>query len=357
MPRTVKRARPKRSWTGAMIGAQTFDLDPGEVTLPSLTALDTGQYSGTFDFEVVAKVKNTLSFASGTKRITDSANQMTQIKTGDTIRVVGSVSNDGLYKVATGSIAGYCVVNEALVDEVAGAWIQLHKKASLSNNCVYDRRTGLIWAKNCMPNTLGVTGYYCFATGGTLNVVTAHAADGNVGFDAPTCTFRVVGGAGELPKYRAGMTIGASGFTNPHTNLLGYPILSVAVDGADLLIQVKDIGQTKVTEAPGGSRALLLGMSTFQSVLSWANTYGFAGHYDWRVPSAQEFLSLVNFSNYYCVPSGFASIAGIALWTTTPSYQLAGRLLNFMFNTDGPLFGTTALSTGSQYLILVRGRP
>lgn len=356
MPRTVKRCRPKQSWTGTKLGWGVFDLDPGESSAYAMTLLDTGQYSGTFDFEVCAKLKDTLAFVAINRRITDSASGLAHIKTGDILRVVGSVSNDGIYNVATGAQAAYCTLTQSVVDELAGAWVQLHKRATISQNCVYDRRTGLIWSKTPIPTTLGQPSLFSFISSNANSFVRAHAADGNVSFDASTRTFRIVGGAAEVVKYRVGMTIGATGFTNPHTNLWGYTISAVSVDGADLVIQIRDLGQTKVTEAAGGSRSLAVGMISAQGVLSWMNQFSFAGHSDWRLPGAQELMSLFDHSLLYGTPSLFATLNGFQFFTSTPSKSPTGRLIVMSFDTAGPAFSTHVPASNGSYILPVRGR-
>jgi hypothetical protein len=58
-------------------------------------------------------------FVNATKKITDAANGLAVFKTGMSIRVSGSVSNDGVYTVATGNVAGEIVVTETLPGESA----------------------------------------------------------------------------------------------------------------------------------------------------------------------------------------------------------------------------------------------
>lgn len=63
----------------------------------------------------------TIAFVLATKKITDSANQMARFVTGSTIRVSGTVSNDGIYTVATGGVAAEVVVTESLINETGPA--------------------------------------------------------------------------------------------------------------------------------------------------------------------------------------------------------------------------------------------
>lgn len=63
----------------------------------------------------------TISFATGTKVIADTAKGLKRFQTGDWIQVSGSTSNDGYYTIATGNVAAQIVTTEALgLTEVAG---------------------------------------------------------------------------------------------------------------------------------------------------------------------------------------------------------------------------------------------
>ena len=64
----------------------------------------------------------TLAFVSATKKITDSANGLAFVKSGDLIKVSGATNagNNGYFLVATGGVAAEVVVTEALTDESAG---------------------------------------------------------------------------------------------------------------------------------------------------------------------------------------------------------------------------------------------
>ncbi|MCK4823844.1 hypothetical protein KA005_49275, partial [bacterium] len=74
------------------------------------------------------KVTDTsIAFVATTKKITDTNNGLAGFLTGDKIKVIGSVENDGTYIVATGGVAGEIVVEEDLTDEDAGASITVEQ--------------------------------------------------------------------------------------------------------------------------------------------------------------------------------------------------------------------------------------
>lgn len=70
---------------------------------------------------------DTIAFVSSTKKITDSGSALASFTTGMTIKVSGSTSNDGIYTIATGGVAGEIVTTEALVDESASATITVEE--------------------------------------------------------------------------------------------------------------------------------------------------------------------------------------------------------------------------------------
>jgi len=83
--------------------------------------LDVSTIRGSF-----AEVEDTsIAFVSSTKKITDTGNGLAGFITGDTIKVSGSVDNDGFYTVATGGVAGEIVVDEDLIDEDAEESIKI----------------------------------------------------------------------------------------------------------------------------------------------------------------------------------------------------------------------------------------
>lgn len=69
-----------------------------------------------------------ISFNSATKTISSTSSDLSIFDSGDTIRVIGSTSNDGLYTVVS-STATTVVVEETLVTESAGATITIPSDA------------------------------------------------------------------------------------------------------------------------------------------------------------------------------------------------------------------------------------
>lgn len=113
----------------------------------SYTVLTAGQYASTVNVDCIHYTAATIGFQNVASSIGDSANGLAIFQTGDVIVITGSVSNNGVYTVATGGIAGAIIVNEAIVDEAAGATVSIAKREAMSNNCVLDNNTGLMWAR------------------------------------------------------------------------------------------------------------------------------------------------------------------------------------------------------------------
>lgn len=112
------------------------------------TVLTTGSYSGTSNIDLIHLTDTSIAFAATTPgTITDSNNQLAMFKTGDVIVITGSASNNGVYNVSTGNVAGTIRTTEATLLEAAGASVSIAKREALSNNCVLDRNTGLMWVR------------------------------------------------------------------------------------------------------------------------------------------------------------------------------------------------------------------
>ena len=110
--------------------------------------LSTGNQSGTSNIDLIHLTDTSLAFAATTPgTITDSNNGLAMFKTGDVIVVSGSASNDGVYNVSTGNVAGTIRTTEATVLGAAGPSVSIAKREALSNNCVQDLVTGRMWAR------------------------------------------------------------------------------------------------------------------------------------------------------------------------------------------------------------------
>ena len=81
-------------------------------------------------------VATTLSFTAATKTIADSALGLVSFPTGARIQISGSASNNGYFTIATGGVAGSIVVNEALVNEAAGASVTIADVSDVTDDSI-----------------------------------------------------------------------------------------------------------------------------------------------------------------------------------------------------------------------------
>ena len=305
---------------------------------PSYTVDSTGLRSGVTNVDTPHYAAATISFDTASKEIRDSANLLVTFLTGDTIRVRGSGSNDGVYVIATGGVAAKIVTVGALVaDEVAGAYITLCKRTAPSNNTVLDNQTTRMWRRyTTNGEKVGI------ASGGKLSwydvatCYTLHPADANLKIDSTSKTLTIVNGAGEVARYNAGYVLDLTGFANAANNLPGYPVLSVTVNGADLDIVLKT-GSTNplVTEAAAGSRSITIVCRSIFAYCAAMNAAVLGGYSDWRIPYDLELANLRDMEVGDAVPNAtaFPSWPADYVWsgTTLPNdtpYALYVRFTN-----------------------------
>jgi hypothetical protein len=275
----------------------------------SYTVLTAAPYAGTTNVDSPGYAAPTLSFTAATKTIADTAALLATFKTGDTIRVRGSVGNDGVYTVATGNVAGAIVTTEALADELAGAYITICKRVTPSNNCVLDNNTGLMWrryttggpAEKVGPASDGKLVWY-----DATKAYVLHPAGADLQMIASPATLRIVGGAGEVARYFVGACLGLSGFANAVNNRSGKVITSVAVNGADLDIGLQTFGATLIDEAAAGARAIALICQSIFSYCAAMNVAALAGYSDWRVPERPAFMSIMGAEAPNALPNATA---------------------------------------------------
>jgi len=264
---------------------------------PAYNVLTAGQYAGTTNVDNPHYAAATISFDAATKKILDSANGLITVLTGDTIRVRGSVGNDGVYTVATGGNAAEIVTTEALADEAAGAFITLCKRTAPSNNAVVDLNTGLMYRRYATKGEkVGVAsnGKLCWYD--ATKCFTIHAAAADLAITSTTKTLKIVGGAAEITKFWAGQLIQFAGFANAGNNRAGgYRVVSATVNGADLDIVLWTGFSTTnplTTEAAGGSRSIKVVCQSIYSYAAACNAASLGGYTDWRIPYDVELAVL-----------------------------------------------------------------
>jgi hypothetical protein len=331
-----------------------------EAGLPaSYTVMTTGQFSGTTALDVAHYAAATLTFAAADDSITDAAAGLVTFLDTDTIRIRGSALNDGVYTVSvgTGATAGHFHVDQPLADEAAGAYITICKQSAPSNNCVVDNVTGLMWKRDTSslekvgPVSDGKICFYdatrCFAL---------HAAGADLQMIASPKTLRIVGGAGEVARYFAGMTIVCAGFVNAVNNLPGHVVTAVTVNGADLDLSLWTGNITLAAEAAGGARTIKVVCQSIYSYAAAHNVASYAGYTDWRVANMTELLSLCDMEAPTAMPNAVAfpnwSVADYYHASTISPPVAATSNTNVKFNS--PVVTSSAKAT-NLFCALVRG--
>ena len=120
---------------------QTQDIKTRSIEVGDNQEVEAGTYYFTTEFTLAGNQKQALmmsgvmegrscdpqiytasmAYVNATKKITDAANGLAAFLTGMGIRVFGTVSDDGVYTIATGGVAGEIVTSQALPGEGAVA--------------------------------------------------------------------------------------------------------------------------------------------------------------------------------------------------------------------------------------------
>ena len=294
---------PRRAGLLLATGQQTVyvagdDGDYRRGLIKRYSVLSTGAQSGTTNVDTPSYAGNGIAFAATTPgTITDTGNGLATFKTGDVIVVRGSASNDGVYNVSTGNVAGTIRTTEATLLEAATPYVSICKRVAPSNNTVIDLNTGLMWLRYTTGGPALLVG---LASDGKLcwndatYHFTLHAAGADLQIIASSKTLRIVGGAGEVARYHVGDVIVCSGFANAVNNRTGYVIQSVTVNGADLDIVLGVFNATLINEAAAGARTIALVCQSIFAFCAAANAASLGGYTDWRVPNIDTMASIAD---------------------------------------------------------------
>lgn len=316
--------------------------------------LTVGQHAGTVNLDVASYAAATIAFAATTPgTITDAANGLAHILTGDTLVVKGSASNDGVYTVSTGGVAGTIRTTEATLLEGAALYVSLYKRTTHSNNGVQDMNTGLMWARYTSSAekvgtaSTGTLNWYDAATCFTLHPAAADLAmvAGNI--------LRVVG-SDESTRYHVGDVLVCSGFANAVNNLPGLTVLSCSFAGGNTDIVVDPGNQTLIVEVAGGARAIKLVSRSIFGYAAAARAASLGGYTDWRVPNLFAFCSIANLE----VPTAAPDAVAFPGWpvgkvhTATTRTDDITRTLAFI---DAYVLSSGTLKTEASFAALVRG--
>lgn len=343
--------------TGQVTCAHVGDDGDWERGMPKgYQVLTTGQYSLTKDIEVAHYAAATISFAAA-DTIADAANGLVTFLDGDTIVVKGSTGNDAVYTIASGGgAADHFHVAPNVINEAAGAYVSLYKRAAHSNEVVQDLRTGLMWsrytsnAEKVGVASDGLLNWYAVATCFILHPVAA-----DLSIVMPGNILRIVGGVLELPRYHVGDIIVCAGFASAVNLLPGYRVTSVVANGADLDITLWTCNNTLIAEVAAGVRSISLVCRSTFNYMAGANAIALSGYTDWRMPGHISLLSLADSEPPTGAPDviafpGWPTLARI--WTSSTQADNAAYALATTF--AQPIIGNI-LKTGTSPVSLLRG--
>jgi hypothetical protein len=331
------------------------DYEPG--ISKSYTVLNAGQYAGTSNIDVPHYANNGISFVAP-NTVNDAGAGLVTFLNTDKVVIRGSALNDGVFDVLAGGVAGsFTTVQNTIVNEGAGPYVSICKRAAHSNNCVLDNRTGIMWsrysssAERVGPTSNGLLNWYDAATTFTLHPA---AADLQM---IPPSTLRVVGGAAELQRYHAGDVLDCAGFANAVNNLQGYRATSITVNGADLDITLWTCNNTLIAEAAAGARSISLVCRSIFGYAAAATAATLAGYSDWRVPNYVTLISIMRNE----APSNAPDAAVFPGWSTANFFWTSSvrtSLVANMLTLSYAYFASGNAAQNSTYLTaLVRSGP
>lgn len=159
------------------------------------------------------------------------------------------------------------------------------KTHALSNNCVQDNRTGLMWARYVPNANIGP------ATDGNLfykQWTLANKTD--ISFDAGTKVINSVAGQFHTSACCIGRKVAITGAGEAGNN---QTVTVVAITGNNMTVS-----EAIVDEAVGASISFATVDDLIWNFLDQANVNSLGGHNDWRIPNSHELLSIMDISYY-----------------------------------------------------------
>ena len=335
--------------------ADTYHVaDDGDLEMGMAKSHDTRATAGNADIDVPHYASSQITFTAPST-ILDGAAGLATFLNADTIVVRGSSINDGVYTVNVAGGPSF-TVNEATIqtDAVAGDFVSIAKRAALSNNVVYDRVTGLLWARYTSDTLkLGDVSDGELVWNNAALHFDLHTAAADLAIVVPD-TLRIVGGAAEVGFYTVGDIVKCSGFANAVNNYAGYAVTAVVVNVGDLDITLDPSNNVLIAEVAGGARDIKLVCRSAFGMAEGANVAALGGYDNgWRVPNITEMASLLDFSLNPVTPAlaAFPSWPDGHVWTSTTDPSTVANAYA-TGATDGTFLST--VKTATENVALVR---
>jgi hypothetical protein len=121
------------------------------------SVLTTGQHAGTVNVDLTHLVSDTGAFTSADQTYTDAGKcGVFKAAGGETIVITGSASNNGTFTTVSAT-ANTVVVTAGFVNEADAPMTTFKKREAMSNACVLDNNTGLMWNRT-VSLKMGIAG-------------------------------------------------------------------------------------------------------------------------------------------------------------------------------------------------------
>jgi len=255
------------------------------------------------------------------------------LKTGQTTKYLDDDDGDTEYGVAK----SYTVLTTG--DYSGTTTITINANTDdLSNECVQDNNTGLMWARYVM-DACGP------ADDGQLFWEEYTVTDTDISFTELTKKINRAGGDWDTNALCVGRKFTLTGSTSNNGT---YTV--AAVDADDITVN-----EALTDEVAGDTVVVTCVDDTIWDALASANSEGLAGHDDWRVPNYYELASLVNLGA--CSPTidgtTFPSTPATYHWTSS-TYPCNSAYAFRVYFGDGCV-GCGSKEVKRYYVRLVRG--
>lgn len=260
-----------------------------KATVTQASAVRTVQQSVEANLKAIVTV-NDLQTLIDEVRLLRNCNLMV---TGCTVKYVTGDDGD----LEKGVIKSYSVLDTGDYSGTTNITIN-SKTHALSNNCVKDNKTGLMWARYVPTADIGP------AADGMLYWSQWILADKtNISFDAATKKITSTTAQFQTTFTPAGRIITVSGsLSNDGT----YTVVSTTTT-------VITVTEALIDEAAGESITIATVDDLIWDFLDEANTNELGGHNDWRIPNIFELISIINYgANSPCIDT--------TAFPSTPAY-------------------------------------
>lgn len=246
--------------------------------------------------------------------------------------------DDGYYQI--GQSRSYTILTAGRYNGTTAITIN-GKTHNLSNNCVKDNKTGLMWARYVPTADIGPgANGRLFWEQWTLDNKT------DISFDAANS--KITSGAGEFDTNAlcVGRKFTVSG---SEENDGTYTVSAIAA--SEITVE-----ESLVDESAGATVSIATVGDLIWDFLEQANTNQLAGYNDWRVPNRFELGSIIDIGNYNpCIDlTVFPSTPSSAFWTSSFYPYNPDLNASAVFFHNSTIF-TKAKATIATYVRLVRG--